>query len=52
MGLKTCKDCGEEISKKAEVCPSCGRVYKKSDVGCLLTILISIIFFMFIVSSN
>lgn len=25
MSLKTCKDCGTEVSSNATVCPRCGR---------------------------
>ena len=29
MALMKCKECGKEISSKAEFCPHCGFVYKK-----------------------
>lgn len=29
MALKKCKECGKEVSTKAESCPSCGAVLKK-----------------------
>lgn len=32
--LKSCPDCGAEVSKKAMACPKCGRVLRKK-VGCL-----------------
>lgn len=32
--MKTCKECGNEISSKAESCPNCGAVQKKK-AGCL-----------------
>ena len=34
MALKKCKECGCDVSTKAEVCPSCGVVLKKKK-GCL-----------------
>ena len=41
MALKKCKECGEEISKKAEKCPKCGSPQKKKTS--LFTWLISIL---------
>lgn len=32
--LKSCPDCGADVSKKAYACPKCGRVLRKK-VGCL-----------------
>lgn len=29
MSMKVCKDCGTEISKRAKVCPKCGRRQKQ-----------------------
>jgi len=42
MALTKCKECGEEISKKAEKCPKCGAPQKKrtSIVTWLVTILV------------
>lgn len=34
MALTTCKECGKEVSTKAESCPQCGAVIKKKT-GCL-----------------
>ena len=34
MALKKCKECGNEVSTKAESCPNCGAVLKKKT-GCL-----------------
>lgn len=34
MALKKCKECGNEVSTKAESCPKCGAVLKKKT-GCL-----------------
>ncbi len=30
--MKTCKDCGKEVSKSAKVCPNCGKKMKKPIV--------------------
>ena len=32
MALVTCKDCGTEISSKAEFCPRCGRRQERRSV--------------------
>jgi len=45
MALKKCKECGAEISSKAETCPSCGARNKRKPnrpLGCLAVILIGI----------
>ena len=43
MALKTCKECGKEISTKADKCPNCGApIKKKSQVGCLGAVIIII----------
>lgn len=34
MALRKCKECGNEVSTKAESCPKCGAVLKKKT-GCL-----------------
>lgn len=34
MALKTCKECGNDVSTKAESCPKCGVVLKKKTAGC------------------
>ena len=39
MAMKKCKECGEEISSSAKVCPKCG---KKQGGGALKTVLIVI----------
>jgi RNA polymerase subunit RPABC4/transcription elongation factor Spt4 len=44
--LKTCKDCGAEISKKANDCPKCGAPNKSKGVGCwAATVLLFVILF-------
>lgn len=42
MALTKCKECGEKISNKAKVCPSCGAVPKKTSgcAGCLIICLL------------
>lgn len=43
MSLKTCKECGNSVSSKAEKCPQCGNPIKKKasclSVGCLIIVL-------------
>lgn len=34
MALKKCKECGKEVSTKADKCPNCGAKVK-SSIGCL-----------------
>jgi uncharacterized OB-fold protein len=52
MALTKCKECGKEISTKAESCPSCGMVLKKKAslldyfAGGFLTFLVLIILFV------
>lgn len=37
MALINCKECGQEVSKKAENCPKCGNpINVKSKEGCFL----------------
>lgn len=43
MAMKTCKDCGSEVSKSAKVCPKCGKKLKHSGLRIFLGILIIII---------
>ena len=40
MAMKTCKDCGTEVSKSAKSCPKCGRKLKNSGLRIFLGILI------------
>lgn len=44
MALKKCKECGKEVSTKADLCPHCGAKQKRKGIGCggLLLILIAI----------
>ncbi len=46
MAMKKCKECGEEISSSAKVCPKCGKKQKVS--GCLSAILVIIILIIII----
>ncbi len=48
MALIKCKECGNEISKKAKECPSCGAPLKRGNIGCGGAILIIIILFIII----
>jgi hypothetical protein len=49
MALIKCKECGHEISKKAETCPNCGAKRKKSaSGGCLLLIILAVLFIGYI----
>ena len=34
MALTLCKECGHEISTKADKCPSCGAPVKRKGIGC------------------
>lgn len=48
MALIKCKNCGKEISSKANSCPNCGKVYnyKNSNNSVLYLIICSIIGFI------
>ena len=35
MALKKCKECGKEVSTKADKCPHCGVPLKRKPIGCL-----------------
>ncbi|MEI3402198.1 MAG: zinc ribbon domain-containing protein [Clostridia bacterium] len=46
-----CKECGKELSKKAEICPNCGiRVKKKSLIAQIGVVFLGIFLFIFIVA--
>ena len=34
MALKKCKECGKEVSSKADLCPHCGAKQKRKGIGC------------------
>jgi predicted amidophosphoribosyltransferase len=41
MALKTCRDCGNEVSSAADTCPHCGRPLKRASqflIGLLLSV--------------
>jgi hypothetical protein len=40
MSLIKCKDCGNEVSKKAQSCPNCGAPLKRKSIGCFSGLLI------------
>ncbi len=44
MALKKCKECGKEISSKAESCPNCGVVLKKKTG--FLTYVVAVFFIL------
>ena len=47
--LKTCPDCGKEVSKKVSVCPHCGR--RETALGTMfLGLLMAALLIWFIVS--
>ena len=50
MALIKCKECGKEVSKKAETCPNCGAPLKKktTQYGCGTLILLGIVTFILI----
>lgn len=45
MSLKTCPECGHQVSKKARTCPNCGHRKKRFLDGCgtLIVVVILII---------
>ena len=53
MALKKCKECGHEVSTKAESCPHCGAKQKRKGIGCLGCFgVILILIFLAIFSAN
>ena len=42
MALRKCKECGKEVSTKADLCPHCGAKQKRKGIGCGGAILILI----------
>lgn len=40
MALKKCRECGHQVSTKAETCPSCGASQKRKPMGCGALLLI------------
>lgn len=43
MAIKKCKECGKEVSTKADLCPHCGAKQKRKSIGCGGAILILIV---------
>jgi len=41
-----CKECGKEISSKAEKCPHCGVSLKRKPIGCLTGIVMLVLIFI------
>lgn len=54
MALKKCKECGNDVSSKADKCPNCGAPTKPKSIGCggLLLIIIIIGIFGSIIGGN
>ncbi len=52
MALKKCKECGNEVSTKAEACPSCGAPVKAKEMGCFSSLLVIIVVLFIIASLN
>lgn len=56
MALKKCKECGNDVSTKADSCPKCGAKIKAKSIGCggliLVLIVIGIIGALFSQNSN
>jgi hypothetical protein len=51
MAMKKCKECGKEVSSKADKCPNCGAPIKAKSVGCggcLVVVLIIVGALMFL----
>jgi len=48
MALKNCKECGKEVSTKADICPHCGAKNKPMEIGLGSLVLIGmLIWFVF-----
>jgi hypothetical protein len=55
MALVKCKECGSEVSSKAEACPKCGAKVAPKSVGCVTSFLVigGVLWFIgWIASSN
>lgn len=47
MALISCKECGKEVSSKADSCPHCGKKLKRDNLGC--GTVIALLFFIMII---
>ena len=52
MALIKCKECGSEFSSRANSCVQCGNPNKKSSSGCLLVIMLVVLFAAVIKSTD
>lgn len=52
MAMKTCKDCGTEVSKSAKSCPKCGKKLKHTGLRVTLGIIILIFGICILASSG
>lgn len=54
MALKKCKECGQEISKKAKECPGCGHPQKPKQYSCgsILWPIIGLLIIISLINSN
>ena len=52
MALIKCKECGHEVSKKADKCPNCGAPIKKKTSGCAWLFLIFVGYALYITTSS
>lgn len=52
MAMTKCKECGAEISTKAEACPQCGAKRKKSSGCAVVVLIVLVVFAITIVAGN
>ncbi len=52
MALKKCKECGEDVSTKAEACPKCGAKIKKKTSAFTWLVLFLIIFIVYVANQG
>lgn len=54
MALQKCKECGQEISKKADKCPTCGAPQKPKQYGCGTLIVVVLLggFLVYLLTGN
>ncbi len=51
MAMKICKDCGEEISKDAKVCPKCGKEQRNFFQKHIIITIILVLFILGVIAS-